>query len=94
VAAPTAPDPRWVVYVLSSEATGRTYVGVTTDAARRLKQHNGERAGGARTTRAGRPWRLVAVYGPFGGRGEAQAVEHRVRELRGAERLRWQEGVE
>ena len=92
VAPPTDPQGRWVVYVLVSETTGRTYVGVSTDAARRLEQHNGQRPGGARTTRAGRPWRLATLYGPYAGRAEAQAVEHRVRELRGAQRLRWAEG--
>ncbi len=79
----------WVVYVLTSATSGRTYVGVTTDPERRLAQHNGELPGGAKATRAGRPWRLGAEYGPFGSRGEAQAVEHRVRRRRGRARLAW-----
>lgn len=78
----------WRVYVLTSPA-GRTYVGVTTDPERRLAQHNGQLAGGARSTRAGRPWSLGAIYGPYASRGEAQAAEYRLRRLRGTERLVW-----
>jgi putative endonuclease len=64
-------------------------VGTTVDLERRLAQHNGELPGGARRTRAGRPWTLGARYGPYSGRGEAQAVEHRVKRLRGRARLGW-----
>jgi uncharacterized protein YyaL (SSP411 family)/predicted GIY-YIG superfamily endonuclease len=77
----------WTVYLLA--AAKRTYVGITTDVARRLAQHNGERRGGARSTRAGRPWRVARRWGPFDSRGEALRVEHRVKQLRGAARLAW-----
>lgn len=79
----------WSVYVLTSVHSRRTYVGITTDLERRVAQHNGERRGGARTTRAGRPWKLAAEYGPFDGRGEAQRVEHTLKRLRGSARLSW-----
>jgi putative endonuclease len=81
----------WTVYALVSEASGNTYVGVTTDLGRRLAQHNGERPGGARATRGGRPWVLGASWGPYPERGRAQAVEHAVKRLRGRERLAWNE---
>lgn len=87
-----APDARWSVYVLVSAQSSRTYVGITTDLARRVAQHNGDLRGGARSTRAGRPWELAAKYGPFEGRGEAQRVEHAVKRLRGVARLAWDEG--
>ena len=77
----------WVVYVLVSESTGETYVGVTNALERRVAQHNGDRAGGARSTRRGRPWVVAVTYGPFATRGEAQAVEHAVKRMRGRERL-------
>lgn len=58
--------PSWWVYILSSERTGVTYTGVTTDFRRRLRQHNGELAGGARSTRRGRPWTRIHLEGPMG----------------------------
>ena len=76
-----------MVYVLVS-AGGRTYVGITTDPVRRMAQHNGARRGGARATRAGRPWRLGALYGPFPDRGSALRAELAVKRLRGRHRLR------
>ena len=82
-------DMPWFVYVLGSLSVKRTYVGCTNDVARRLRQHNGEIVGGARCTRSCRPWEVLKVYGPFGGRSEAQSVEYRVKKLRGLNRTRW-----
>ena len=79
----------WVVYVLVSETTSRSYVGITTDLERRLKQHNGELPGGARSTTYGRPWRVGASHGPFEGRGEASRVEYELKRRRGPARLSW-----
>jgi putative endonuclease len=84
----------WTVYALVSGASGHIYVGVTTDLARRLAQHNGERPGGARSTRGGRPWALGASWGPYPERGRAQVVEHAVKRLRGRERLAWRDPVD
>jgi putative endonuclease len=78
----------WFVYVLVC-AAGRTYTGVTNDLDRRLEQHNGLLPGGAKATRAYRPWRYGRTWGPYAERGAAQAVEHRVKQLRGAARLAW-----
>lgn len=79
----------WFVYVLASTRLSRTYVGITTDPARRLAQHNGELSGGARSTRAGRPWRLAAEYGPYDGRGAALRAERAVKRLSGRRRFSW-----
>lgn len=76
----------WFIYVLTS-GRGRTYVGIATDVARRLRQHNGELAGGARATRAGRPWQIGRVVGPVATRGQAQVIEARVKRRRGRLRL-------
>lgn len=38
--------------------------------ARRLRQHNGELAGGAKSARGGRPWSLVCTIRGFGTRSE------------------------
>ncbi len=81
--------PRFWVYVLLSADGRRTYVGITTDVDRRLRQHNGELTGGAKSTRAGRPWRVGQVYGAFAGRGLASRAEASVKRLRGRARLSW-----
>lgn len=86
---PAGTPAAWRVYVLASATLAATYVGVTVDLERRLRQHNGELPGGARATRRGRPWRAERVFGPFADRAEAQRVEHAVKRLRGSERLRW-----
>ena len=48
----------WFVYLVRC-ADGSFYTGVTTDLPRRLRQHNGEIAGGAGYTRGRRPVCLV-----------------------------------
>lgn len=49
----------WYVYLLSC-ADGTLYCGITTNITRRLAQHNGQCAGGARYTRGRRPVSLLA----------------------------------
>ena len=51
-------DIDWYVYLLRC-SDNTLYTGITTDLVRRLRQHNGELAGGARYTRAKRPVELV-----------------------------------
>jgi predicted GIY-YIG superfamily endonuclease len=53
----------WSVYLLESLDGRRTYVGMTNNLDRRLRQHNHELVGGAVAT-AGRDWRrLVSIQG-------------------------------
>ena len=84
-----ADDPGWVLYVLWSERLRRTYAGITIDLERRLAQHNGEQPGGARATRAGRPWQIATTYGPYPDRSSASRAERAVKRLRGRRRLSW-----
>lgn len=58
----------WTVYLLTSGR--RTYIGSTTDPLRRLRQHNGEIQGGARSTR-GKQWSLVLYVTGFPDRSSA-----------------------
>lgn len=53
------------VYLLQSEVSELSYIGYSADWRRRLRQHNRELSGGARTTEIGRPWRVVCVIGGF-----------------------------
>jgi len=84
------PLPNWYVYVLVSEATGRTYVGIALDVAKRLTEHNGEAPGGAKATRGFRPWRVAGVYGPYETRSKVCMVEHQVKKLKGLKRLNFE----
>lgn len=77
----------WILYVLVSGDGSRTYVGITNDLERRLEQHNGERKGGAKSTRAGRPWSLGTTFGPFETRASAQEAEYRLKRRSGRDRL-------
>jgi putative endonuclease len=77
----------WWVYVLVSRASGATYVGIALDVEQRLRRHNGLEPGGARSTRAHRPWACARVHGPFADRGSAQRTEARIKRARGAQRL-------
>ena len=54
-----------VVYLLQTvDLPRRTYIGATVDPVRRLEQHNGLRAGGARATR-GRVWETITIVTGF-----------------------------
>ena len=56
----------WKCYLLATADGGskKTYVGVTPDLERRLRQHNGEIGGGARAT-AGRRWERIGHVSGF-----------------------------
>ena len=69
----------WQVYLLEC-ADGSYYCGITTDPARRLAQHNGERPGGARCTRARRPVKLLLTV-PCADQGSALRLENAIKLL-------------
>ncbi|MGD9028866.1 MAG: GIY-YIG nuclease family protein [Anaerolineae bacterium] len=73
----------WFLYVLHC-ADGTLYTGVTTDLARRLKEHNSGH--GARYTAGRRPVVLLGAW-PFADRGAAQRAEARFRRLPRREKL-------
>ncbi|MDA0666275.1 MAG: GIY-YIG nuclease family protein [Planctomycetota bacterium] len=77
----------WSLYLLRSTKEERTYVGVTVDMERRLRQHNGELPGGAKATRRGRPWALARILGTYVDRSEAQQAEAAFKRLTGEQRL-------
>jgi putative endonuclease len=71
--------PRWSVYMVRCR-DGVIYTGITTDLERRLAQHVGRRAGGAKFLR-GRGPLCVLLQRPVGSRGLALAVEARLKRL-------------
>ncbi|XP_021739328.1 structure-specific endonuclease subunit slx1-like [Chenopodium quinoa] len=69
-------NPSWCVYLIAStNPPFKTYVGVSTDFSRRLKQHNGELKGGAKASRAGRPWICACLVQGFKSQSEACEFE-------------------
>ena len=80
----TDPGESWYVYLLVC-ADGSFYAGVTNHLARRLRQHNGELAGGARYTRVRRPVAVVWQQSAAS-RGQAQQLEVRVKKLSRADK--------
>lgn len=73
------------VYLLQ-HTTGRTYVGISTDVERRVKQHNGILTGGARCTRMlGIGWELVYRTGYLFDRSRAMSLERTIKRSRGLE---------
>lgn len=76
----------YYVYVLECRG-GRLYIGITTDPARRLKEHRGGRRG-ARYTRANPPERLLALK-RVTDRSAALKLEAALRKLRRPEKLAW-----
>ncbi|KAL1811682.1 hypothetical protein ACET3Z_021747 [Daucus carota] len=66
----------WCVYlILSTNTPIKTYVGVTADFSRRLRQHNGELKGGAKASRAGRPWVCACLIQGFMDKSKAYSFE-------------------
>lgn len=73
------------VYILAC-ADGSLYTGIARDIERRLREHNGEVAKGARYTSSRRPVRLV-YEATFSSRSEALREEVRIKRLPRAQKL-------
>ena len=66
----------WVVYILRSwTKPNMMYVGCTNNIVRRLRQHNGLISGGAKYTRAYKPWCLAALV-PVENQSDALSLEY------------------
>ena len=70
--------PYWVYIVACADGT--LYTGIATDVARRLAEHNGEKAKGARYTAARRPV-MLAYRAPFASRSDAAKEEARIKQM-------------
>lgn len=67
-----------VCYILRSTISDRIYIGYTVDFNRRLRQHNGEIAGGAKKTCKHRPWVPLCVISGFYDNSTALRFEFRL----------------
>lgn len=69
----------YIVYMLQG-AQGAFYTGITKNLSRRLRQHNGEMKGGAKYTRAHRPYHVV-YHERYGTLREALRREVEIKKL-------------
>ena len=78
----------YVCYVLKgsspSPSTQPTYVGITNNLVRRLRQHNGVIKGGARRTKQHQPWTVAATISGFHNKQQALQFEWAVHHVRAA----------
>jgi structure-specific endonuclease subunit SLX1 len=74
---------QYICYILRNNDRSKTYVGITNNMPRRLRQHNGGLRGGARYTRGGRPWKLVAFVRGFVNKSQALSFEWYMHHRRG-----------
>jgi putative endonuclease len=77
-------EPIWSVYLLLCDGR-EIYTGITTDVGRRLRQHRGELAGGARFMRRVQVVELIYTTA-VGNRSLTSQVEHRLRRLSHAQK--------
>lgn len=75
---------RWWLYLLRT-AQGALYTGISTNPARRLRQHSGEIKGGARNLRGKGPLQLVWQW-PVPDRATASALEYQIKQLSKAQK--------
>jgi len=69
--------PEHFCYLLRSASTkDKSYIGYTIAPSKRLLQHNGVLAGGAKPTERHRPWELVTVVGGFRTKRDALCFEY------------------
>ena len=74
----------WYLYLLENNFNKRTYLGVTTDYNRRLRQHNGELKGGAKYTSSFKEdgeWILKLIVKDLS-KSEALSKERTIKNLR------------
>lgn len=75
----------YICYILESVDGKRTYAGITNNMARRLRQHNGELAGGAKYTSKpqSRPWKVVLTVNGFQTKVQALQFEWALHHTKG-----------
>ncbi len=77
----------YILYTSNAFYSTQTYNGSTNDLKRRIRQHNGELVGGAKSTSNKGPWDYLAVISGFETHKEALSCEWKIKHPTGA-RLR------
>ena len=66
-------------YILKNDENNKTYNGYTNNLNRRIRQHNGEIKGGAKSTQCEKTWKFYAVIAGFETRKEALSCEWKIK---------------
>lgn len=74
-------EQQYVVYLLYSLDKRRTYVGITNNLSRRLRQHNQEIKGGARATKCSKQWKILA-YAQGHNKSSALSIEAKIKKTK------------
>ncbi|WP_232365115.1 GIY-YIG nuclease family protein [Salinimonas marina] len=80
------PEPVWFVYIIENRL-GQLYTGVSVDPARRMRQHLGELAGGARALKGKAPLRFKLML-ELPDKQSAMQLEYGIKQLTKAQKLR------
>ena len=78
---PRKKEKSYICYILKSlhpKYLNKTYVGITHNFKKRLRQHNGEIVGGANKTKRARPWQRIAFVEGFPTKVDALHFEWRM----------------
>lgn len=74
----------WVCYILKSN--NKTYNGATNNIKRRIRQHNGELKGGAKSTKGKGPWEIYCLITGFISKIETLQTEWKIKTIQGRKR--------
>jgi putative endonuclease len=78
----------WYVYLIVSKSLdyyNHCYVGITKDLDRRINQHNGILAGGAKSTLPKRPYEIAFYIDSISNRSIASKLEYEIKKQKGYE---------
>jgi predicted GIY-YIG superfamily endonuclease len=98
--APVPSDKPYHCYLLRSEPSNLTYVGITNDIVTRLRRHNGQGLrknstnikGGAKYTKRGRPWKFVCWVSGFQTKRQALQFEWKWKKIKATHAMGWTGG--
>ena len=65
----------YIIAFIENYIIKRTYIGITNNLKRRIKQHNGEVKGGAKSTRCSNEWFYYMIVNDFKNKEEALSFE-------------------
>jgi len=66
-------------YILQNDDNQKTYNGYTVNSTKRLRQHNGEITGGARSTKCSKTWKYICIISGFPDKINALQCEWRIK---------------